>query len=101
MTEVKLTDAQKSDLLDKIALQKSVSHFVDRDLYEVQEDWVAEHLRGIDGVGMASSGTELENHLNDPDVFTVLVPRQNALTKSLITTILERVSIRKPVLLEK
>lgn len=101
MTELKLTDEQKSDLLEKIALQKSVSHFVDRDLYEVQESWVAEHLRGIDGVGTASSGQQLESLLKDPDVFTVLVPRQNALTKSLITTILERASIRKPVLLEK
>lgn len=101
MTEIKLTDEQKADLLDKIALQKSVSHLVDRDLYEVQEDWVAQHLRGIDGVGEAASGTELEDHLKDPDIFTVLVPRQNALTESLISTILERASIRKPVLLEK
>lgn len=101
MTEIKLTDEQKADLLDKIALQKSVSHFVDRDLYEVQEDWVAQHLRGIDGVGQAASGMELEEQLKDPDVFTVLVPRQNALTKTLISTILDRASIRKPVLLEK
>ena len=100
MTEIKLTDEQKAALLDRIALQKSVSHFVDRDLYEVQEDWVAEHLRGIDGVGEAASGTELESQLKDPDIFTVLVPRQNALTKALISTILERASIRKPVLLE-
>lgn len=91
-------------LLRKIARQRVTAGPSHREggntLYEIPAGWESAIMARDPAVRCVSTGFELEDALTDPDMATILVPRDAALTFTVVRRICARHGAEKTIFIE-
>lgn len=98
--------AQADSLLSKVArTQLTENSFLGEvfgsHIFRVHTGWEAEQVQSERRVSRVTSATELRDAMENPDVATIYIPQQAALTMEMVTRVLEKSSLDKTLYWEQ
>lgn len=98
---MKQTNIQIPELLRRLSRQTLDNSFLGSfngsEIYQLQAGWQKEVLANDDDVVIAMSSTEFEDAVIAPEVSSILVPCNAALTQEIVERILLRNSLSKTI----
>lgn len=88
------------DLLPHLARKKALFHPVGDNVYKVDDDWSADLIKQERDVHVVTTVSELEAVFEDPEVVSVFIPRQSAVTTEVMNSVIKRSGLNKTVFVE-
>lgn len=88
------------DLLPFLARKKALFQPIGEHIYKVDDKWSADLIRNEQDVHVVTTISELKKNFEDPEVVSIFIPKQSAVTNEAMNAVIERSGLTKTIFVE-